>query len=748
MSHRASISWTKGAVLAPTISRERDSGARAISAPGEPSARLSRSARGEHRVDLRLAEARLAQHFQAVLAQARLKASNVARRLAVGRGDVGHAQRALGRVLHGLPEARRLELRVGEERLQRVDDGGGHVGALERLQPLRGVASGHDLAQLLVERLDVGEARLQRREARIGEKVRAPRDLEEGPPVGVRIGHHGEEAVLGLEGTPPTGEDPLVARALDGRDEGLAVEMLHHHVGDHALHHGYLHGLAFARPLAMHEGGQYRGEHGERAGLVGHDGGHVTRLAHHGGLQHRESGGGLDHVVVGGLLPIGAARAEAVGRHVDEARVDDAERLVVQAEPRGGGRTEIVKHHVGARGELEKRGAARGLLEVEDHAALVAIAGEEEGAHARIARGTQATRRVAFRRLHLDDVGAQVAQGLGRPGSENDRGHVEHPHAVERSGHERPRVKESGRRGHRKPLAVDRRGGCGDNGRRPSTHPHDGVPSLEETMDRMLDRRSILKLGAAGAAALSARLSVAHAQEKPKRGGTITIGRNHDADTLYPGRSTGLSAIATNMLLYDGLVLHDFQMKIRPALAERWEVSPDGLTWTFYLKKGVKFHCGAPLTAQDVKDHFDRWIDPKEAFPTRAKVASLAETKVVDDTTLVCRLKNPTLVFLNNVSQTEWSYAAIPHAKHVAQHGQDYGVVPGSVCGTGPFRLKEWTKDDRMELVRHEGYTWGSPAYDNTGVPWVDRVVFRTLPEDAARAAELETGGIDLDVDV
>jgi peptide/nickel transport system substrate-binding protein len=120
----------------------------------------------------------------------------------------------------------------------------------------------------------------------------------------------------------------------------------------------------------------------------------------------------------------------------------------------------------------------------------------------------------------------------------------------------------------------------------------------------MLDRRSLLKLGAAGAATLGTGIHLAHAQEKPKRGGTLTIGRNHDADTLYPGRSTGLSAIATNLLIYDGLVLHDFQMKIRPALAERWEVSPDGLTWTFYLKKGVKFHCGAPLTAQVVKDLF------------------------------------------------------------------------------------------------------------------------------------------------
>ena len=273
--------------------------------------------------------------------------------------------------------------------------------------------------------------------------------------------------------------------------------------------------------------------------------------------------------------------------------------------------------------------------------------------------------------------------------------------------------------------------------------------ATEEAMDRMLTRRTLLKLtGAAGAASLAAGAGLALGQEKPKKGGTLTIARNHDADTLYPGKSTGLSAIATNFFLYDALVLHDFQMKIRPALAERWEVSSDGLTWTFYLRKGVKFHCGEPLTARDVKDHFDRWIDPKEAFPTRAKVASLQETRVIDDHTVVCKLKNPTLVFLNNISQTEWAYASIPHHKHVAQHGKDYGVVPASICGTGPFKMKEWVKDDRTELVRFDDYVWGSPAYDNTGPAHVDRLILRTIPEDASRAAELETGGIDLDIDV
>jgi peptide/nickel transport system substrate-binding protein len=265
-------------------------------------------------------------------------------------------------------------------------------------------------------------------------------------------------------------------------------------------------------------------------------------------------------------------------------------------------------------------------------------------------------------------------------------------------------------------------------------------------MGQTISRRSFLTL--AGAAGLTTTARGRRADAQPRRGGTLIVARNHDADTLYPGRSTGLSAIATNMLLYDALVLHDASMKIRPALAERWETSPDGLTWTFHLKKGVRFHCGEPFTAHEVKAHFDRWIDPKEAFPTRAKVTALQETRVTDDHTVVFRLKEPTLVFLNNISQTEWSYAGIPHARHVAQHGKDYGVVPASVCGTGPFKLKSWAKDDRMELQRFDDYRWGSPAYDNQGPAHLERVVLRTVPEDASRAAELETGGIDVDIDV
>jgi peptide/nickel transport system substrate-binding protein len=232
----------------------------------------------------------------------------------------------------------------------------------------------------------------------------------------------------------------------------------------------------------------------------------------------------------------------------------------------------------------------------------------------------------------------------------------------------------------------------------------------------------------------------------PKRGGTLTLARDTDANSLYPGMNSGLADIATNFLLYDALMLHDFGGKIQPLLAERWDVSGDGLTWTFTLKPNVKFHSGEPFTAAHVKDHFDRWLNPENKFPTRAKIASLESVQVLDDLKVAFKLKGPTLVFQTNISQTEWAYASIPNMKAVAQAGPDYGIKV--VDGTGPFKLQEWIKDDRLTLVRHDAYTWGSPAYENTGPAFVDKLVIRIIPEAASRSAELETGGVDLDIAV
>ena len=119
---------------------------------------------------------------------------------------------------------------------------------------------------------------------------------------------------------------------------------------------------------------------------------------------------------------------------------------------------------------------------------------------------------------------------------------------------------------------------------------------------------------------------------------TLVIGYNRAANNLDPGVNASLPNIWANMLIYDSLVIHDAQGKAHPALAKRWEVSKDGLVWTFYLRDDVKFHSGRKLTAHDVKAHFDLW----KTMPTATKIAALEKTDVVNDPTVRFTLKNPT----------------------------------------------------------------------------------------------------------
>jgi peptide/nickel transport system substrate-binding protein len=199
-----------------------------------------------------------------------------------------------------------------------------------------------------------------------------------------------------------------------------------------------------------------------------------------------------------------------------------------------------------------------------------------------------------------------------------------------------------------------------------------------------------------------------------------------------------------NFLIYDALVTTDDKGQIRPMLAERWEVSPDGTEYTFYLRKDVKFHSGRKFTAKDVKAHFDNW----QKMPTAGKIKALDSTTIVDEYTVRFKLKYPTLVFLNMISQSEWAYASIPDSEAVAKYGKDYGILPESISGTGPFKVKEWVRDDRIVLERNPDYVWGPEPYANKGPAKIDKLVIRTIPEAASRTAELKTGGIDMDIDV
>lgn len=233
-------------------------------------------------------------------------------------------------------------------------------------------------------------------------------------------------------------------------------------------------------------------------------------------------------------------------------------------------------------------------------------------------------------------------------------------------------------------------------------------------------------------------------QETKAPESVLTIGMARTPSNLYPGSSTGLPDIAMNFLIYDALVTTDDKGQIRPMLAERWEISPDGTEYTFYLRKDVTFHSGRKFTAHDVKAHFDNWMK----LPTAGKIKALESTTVVDEYTVKCKLKYPTLVFLNMISQSEWAYGSIPDSEAVAKYGKDYGILPESISGTGPFKVQEWIRDDRIVLVKNPDYKWGPEPYTNKGPAKIDKLIIRTIPEAASRTAELKTGGIDMDIDV
>src|ERR1700687_6243064 len=196
----------------------------------------------------------------------------------------------------------------------------------------------------------------------------------------------------------------------------------------------------------------------------------------------------------------------------------------------------------------------------------------------------------------------------------------------------------------------------------------------------------------------------AHAQPN-----TLIIGQPTDADSLDPHKVSAVIAVERMYNLYDTLVNLDFDMQtITPGLAESWTISPDGKTYTFKLKRGVKFHSGKALTAQDVKYSFDRWRDPATASPTRRRVAEIEEVVAKDDQTVVIRTKDRSNYLLFNLAS---GFASIVNADAIRQHGANYGTLAAD--GTGPVTVEEWLLRDRFVVNRIPEYRWGPPMFKN-----------------------------------
>jgi peptide/nickel transport system substrate-binding protein len=191
--------------------------------------------------------------------------------------------------------------------------------------------------------------------------------------------------------------------------------------------------------------------------------------------------------------------------------------------------------------------------------------------------------------------------------------------------------------------------------------------------------------------------------------------------------------------VYDTLVWQDLSGEFVPGLAKSWEISDDGLTYTFYLREDVVFHDGTPFDAQAVKFNLDRIADP--ATKSQKAIFMLGpyeSTEIVDDYTVKVHLKEPYAPFLDSASQV---YLGMASPTAIEKWGADYQLHQ---VGTGPFILKEYIPQDHLTLVRNRDYNWAPSIFDHQGPAYLEEIEFRFFVEPATRILALEGGEADV----
>jgi len=213
---------------------------------------------------------------------------------------------------------------------------------------------------------------------------------------------------------------------------------------------------------------------------------------------------------------------------------------------------------------------------------------------------------------------------------------------------------------------------------------------------------------------------------------TFTIAHAVDVDTFDPAGQT--TTTVANMLDYvvETLLVNDEKGKPVPHLAKSWEISKDGLTYTFKLQEGVKFHDGKPLDAAAVKANYERVLDPDVRVPIRAAYTAIDKIEVVDPTTVRFILKQPAPYLIGALA---WTTVGILSPATIEKGTPGYKTVTQPV-GSGPYVFKEYVKGSHLTLTRNPNY-WGKP-------PYYDTVTFRIVPEAATRESLLLAGQVDM----
>ncbi|MFZ0131248.1 MAG: ABC transporter substrate-binding protein [Desulfobacterales bacterium] len=237
----------------------------------------------------------------------------------------------------------------------------------------------------------------------------------------------------------------------------------------------------------------------------------------------------------------------------------------------------------------------------------------------------------------------------------------------------------------------------------------------------------------------------------PKQGGTLVFGRGGDSVGLDPAYETDGNSFMICDNVLEALVFYkDESTALEPGLAQEWKIAPDGKTYTFHLRKGVKFHDGTPFDANAVVFSIGRmmkdrkvkfvgkgWEIPAQERPPEYWVSMemddiVESIEAVDDSTVVFKLKKVNAPFMANMGM---DFADIISPTAFLKDPKEFIRNP---VGTGPFKFVKWVKDDRVILEKNPDY------WNKSGGPYLDQLVFRSIPENSVRFLELKTGNIHI----
>lgn len=227
--------------------------------------------------------------------------------------------------------------------------------------------------------------------------------------------------------------------------------------------------------------------------------------------------------------------------------------------------------------------------------------------------------------------------------------------------------------------------------------------------------------------------ATASAAATPQRGGTLVVAAGADPGHFNPAITTagGTHFVADN--LYNGLVFLDEKLEPKPDLAQSWTVSDGGRTYTFKLRQNVKWHDGTAFSSADVKFSFEQVLLKYHARTKAGLEAVLAGIDTPDPSTVVMRFTQPYGPLLQRLDVVEAPIVA----KHIYE-GKDPTTAEANLkpVGTGPFKLAAYTKGDVVRMTRN-------PDYFKPGLPYLDELVFKIIPQAATQVAALERGEVD-----